>query len=408
MTKVGLIGDGVDKKVLQRYPLLLEKVTFITVEGDSEQVLYGDELERWIGKEEAWQGSGSEISTAVISLLLQSISSYDDISLSIAVMPLYPPEGAMKALTTALEWMSEEVQPDFLHIGFSSPEGKYQIPQNKWIEKLYNQGCKCICPSGIPPAFPASLNHILSVADQGFIEAGFGLSNPDVIIEEKEVPVYSHGKWVKHPVSNEVASALVLGNLIKERLNSSDSNSNSLIELPDLDDLDYLVFEQQGAEVETYTPPKQGFFRKVRLYTKSLLSRVITPTGKVPAFVKETRKVSCNGDGEAIGACDFRVRSKTVAGAFVCGACGCGDREGVLVDGAVPRFEKLDYPYVSCPASMPGFSNYLSSTNESNPSERKMAIETKFGKDALDKGQATQKKLTKRLDKRSNWLDGLS
>lgn len=408
MIKVGLIGDGVDKSILRRYPLLLEKVTFVTEQGDLEKLLYGDGLEQWIKENESSPGSVSEVNTAVISLLIQSIASYDDISLSIAVVPIYPPEGAMMALSGALEWMSEVVQPNFLHIGFSSPEGKYQKLQNGWIEKLHHLGCKIICPSGVPPAFPASLEHVVSVADRGFIEAGFEFSNPDVVVEEKEVAVYVNGKWFKQHVSNEIASALVLCNLIKNRLAPSVSDRNHLIDLPKFDDLDYLTFEQQGEGIMRDMPSGPGFFQKVRLFLKSLLSRVIAPTSKVPAYIKEIRKVSCNGDGDGIVACDFRVRSKTVAEAFVCGACGCGDREGVLVDGAVPRFEKLDYPYVSCPASMPGFSNYLASEDESTPSERKMAIEEKFGTEGLSKGQITQKNLTKRLDKRSNWLDGLS
>lgn len=408
MIKVGLIGDGVDKGILLRYPLLLEKVTFVTEQGDLEQLLHGDELEQWIKEDEVGPGSGSEVNTAVISLLIQSIASYDDISLSIAVVPIYPPEGAMMALSGALEWMSDVVQPDFLHIGFSSPEGKYQKLQNRWMEKLHYLECKIICPSGIPPAFPASLNHVVSVADRGFIEAGFGFSKYDVVAEEREVAVYSNGNWFKQHVSNEIASALVLCNLIKDRLVSAMSDGSHPIDLPEFDDLDYLTFEEEGEGLAVDMPSKPDFFKKVRLFLKSLLSRVLAPAGKVPVYIKQIRKVSCNGDGDAIVACDFRVRSKTVPGAFVCGACGCGDKERVLVDGKVPRFEKLDYPYVSCPASMPGFSNYLTSEEESTPSERKMAIEAKFGKDTLTKGQTAQKKLTKRLDKRSSWLDGLS
>ena len=47
--------------------------------------------------------------------------------------------------------------------------------------------------------------------------------------------------------------------------------------------------------------------------------------------------------------------------------------EDVFVAGDLPGFEKLDFPYVVCPASMPGFSNYLPSKYESSPDSRKVA-----------------------------------
>lgn len=406
MIKVGLVGEGIDKSILRQYPILLEKAVFINVKGHIEAVIQGQVLREWLAKDTpADQETGFQTNTATISLLLQAINAYDDVSLVLSQVPVFPPETGMLALSALLEYMAVEVKPDFLHIGFSSPEGKYQKQQHKWLEELYGQGCKVICPTGIPPAFPASLNHVTSVADQGFIEAGFGFSNPDVIIDQNEVGVYADGAWVKQHVSNEVASALVLSNLIRERLALSEPKTDNLVQLPDLEDLDFPVFEHQGADAESYIPPRPGLFQKAKFFTKSLLSRVITPTGKVPAFVKEIRQVSCNGDNGAIKPCDFRVRSKTAEGAFVCGACGCGDRESVFVGGPVPKFEKLDYPYISCPASMPGFSNYLSSADESNPSERKVAIETKFGQEAIAKGQQAQKRLTDRLDRRLSWLD---
>lgn len=406
MMKVGLIGEGIDKNIFRLYPLNLRKVRLI--EGsDSQSTLYGQLLADWVQRDESHDDEVStEVNAAVLSQLLQRLQSYDDISLSIARVPVFPPESAMLCLAEALEWMTYEVQPDFLHIGFSSPEGKYQKLQNGWLNKLNERGCTVVCPVGIPPAFPASLNHVISVADRGFIDAGFELSDPTTVIEETETVVCLNGAWVKQAISNEVASAIVFSQLVRDELARIPPRTANLVELPRLNDIDWPDFEVSKGEAESGMLTRPNLLQKGRWFLKSLLSRMITPTGKVPAFVKEARRVSCNGDGKVIKPCDFRKASRT-EGAFVCGACGCGDRESVFVDGPVPRFEKLDYPYVSCPASMPGFSNYLSSTEESQPSERKQAIEAKFGDETLKKAKEVQERIRQRLDKRLGWLDKL-
>lgn len=409
MIKVGLIGDSIDKNLTRQYPLFLNKFVSIDEKGRPGPEIQGDQLKAWLIAEITSANEGdAESNAATMSIILQSMGSYQDVSFSVAQVPMFPlfsPESTMVALTMALQWMAEVVKPDFVHIGFSSPEGKYQKQQNEWVEKLHQQGCKIICPTGIPPAFPALLNHVVSVADRGFIEAGFAFSNPSVVVEENELSVYRQGEWVKQNVSNETASAWVLGNLIKKEIALSVPNPGNPVQLPNLHELSFPAFDQEGENAEVYTPQKPGLLVRIKWYFKSLLSRLITPTGKVPSSIKTIRKVSCNGDGITIAACEFRIQSKKLAGAYVCGACGCGDSQGVFVDGDVPKFEKLDYPYISCPASMPGFSNYLAPDVEWNPSKRKIAIEAKFSKEVIERGQQTQEELSKRLDKRLGWLD---
>ncbi|TRX54823.1 hypothetical protein FNH22_18895 [Fulvivirga sp. M361] len=406
MLKVGLIGDGMDKTLLQRHPVLLNRLVHIDGTGTLKAEFYTDQLNAWVGEEVKLNGENRVTSnTKVISLLLQAMTSYDDIAFNIAQVPMFPAEDAMTAFTTALQWMAEVIQPDFVHVSFSSQEGKYQRQQNEWVQKLHEQGCKIICPVGVPPAFPALLEHVISVSDRGFMEAGFTFSNPDVIVDEKSVVVYENGTWVKQALSNETASALVLSKMIRTQITSSRLNEAKPVRLPDLDKLNFTTVSQPNNDHEFSAPPKPKFSEKARWYLKSMLSRVIVPTGKVPLSIKKTRKVSCNGDGDTISACAFRIESKKKSGSFVCGACGCGDSEGVFVGGNVPKFEKLDYPYVNCPASMPGFSNYLPSRDEWNPGERKIAIEAKFGKERLVEEQRIQGALEKRLQKRLGWLE---
>jgi len=406
MIKIGLIGDGIDRYLFQKYPLEINLLLLVDENGNPKAQFHKEQLLEWINQEvDSDADSLATMNTKVISILLQGLNTYDDVQLYVAQIPTYPPESSMAALATGLQWMSEEIQPDFIHIGFSTQEGKYQKVQTEWLNKLHKQGCKVISPAGIPPAFPASLDHVLSVADRGFINAGFAASNPDIIIEEQQVVSYENGEWAKQDLLNETASALALSRMIRDHLSDSDNNTGSKIVLPDFNQLSTPQTEKPESAQESFDITKPSFGHKVGNYFKSRLSRIIVPTGKVPKSIKETRKVSCNGDDAAIGPCQFRVESKKQVGAFICGACGCGDGKDVLVKGEVPDYEKLDYPYVQCPASMPGFSNYLPSKDESNPDERKLTIEQKYGEARLQEQTEVQMQIDKKLKKRLSWLD---
>jgi hypothetical protein len=387
MIKLGLIGDGIDPRLLEAYPLQIGQTI-------------------WAGEAGSDGGTFAEHTTRAVSILLQSMSSYNDVECFVAKVPLFPPEDAMKALCKALGWMAEEVQPDFVHIGFCSTEGKYQKKLAEWLTRLAAQGCQIICPAGVPPAFPASLDQVVAVADRGFIDAGFGFSKPDIIIEERFTPVFD-GQWMLQGVTNEIASAMVLSQMVGERIEPNTTLLENPVQLPPLDQLrqpDVFSGEGEGDQFSMATPT---FFEKAKWFIKSLISRLITPTGKVPAYIKQIRKVSCNGGMGITAPCQFRVESKKNKGSFVCGACGCGDKQSVFVSGHVPGFEKLDYPYVSCPASMPGFSNYLSSEEEVRPDRRKQSIEAKFGPEMLARAQKKQGLLSEKLEKRLGWLERL-
>lgn len=89
---------------------------------------------------------------------------------------------------------------------------------------------------------------------------------------------------------------------------------------------------------------------------------------------KQLRVLSCFGNGE-IGACQYLKKSDHFD-SYYCNGCGCGDKEytQLLINGE--KYSKLDYPYLTCPLQMPGFSNY----NPSSPKDlaersRKIDIE---------------------------------
>jgi len=107
---------------------------------------------------------------------------------------------------------------------------------------------------------------------------------------------------------------------------------------------------------------------------------------------KRLRVASCFGTesvGGNIGKCPALNNSAT-EGKHFCGACGCGDKEGTWLIAESQKYSKLDYPKLSCPLNMPGFSNYIPVTIEKttdNDSRKKM-IES-LAKEDLDKLSVT-------------------
>ena len=89
---------------------------------------------------------------------------------------------------------------------------------------------------------------------------------------------------------------------------------------------------------------------------------------------KQLRVLSCFGNAE-IRPCEYLTNSEHFDSHY-CSGCGCGDKQytQLLINGE--KYSKLDYPYLTCPLQMPGFSNY----NPSSPKEmaersRKIDIE---------------------------------
>lgn len=117
----------------------------------------------------------------------------------------------------------------------------------------------------------------------------------------------------------------------------------------------------------------------VQSFAMALASRGLT-NKKINKATKQLRVLSCVGNRESGGIlppCDHLMDSETGEGKKYCGACGCGDREGTWLVAEADKYSKLDYPKVSCPLSMPGFTNYTPSRSDESdePITRKYYIE---------------------------------
>jgi len=128
-------------------------------------------------------------------------------------------------------------------------------------------------------------------------------------------------------------------------------------------------------------PNQRGLKKKLSMiqsFASSLASRNFN-NKKINKPIKQLRVLSCFGNeqyGGILPPCEHLNESKT-EGRYYCGACGCGDKKMTWLMSKSHEYSKLDYPKVSCPLQMPGFTNYVMSTEDEaeEPVTRKYYIE---------------------------------
>jgi hypothetical protein len=116
-------------------------------------------------------------------------------------------------------------------------------------------------------------------------------------------------------------------------------------------------------------------------FASSVVSRGIA-NKKTDKLTKQLRVISCFGNehlGGELPPCEHLKNSKT-EGKYVCGGCGCGDKKNTWLLSEEEEYSKLDYPKLTCPLKMPGFSNY----KEDDSSEETEQITRKYYIEKLD------------------------
>ena len=129
------------------------------------------------------------------------------------------------------------------------------------------------------------------------------------------------------------------------------------------------------------TPIKQGLMGKAKSFAEAMVSRGLNDNRAAPETVS-LRVLSCHGDPDkGLPPCPKRMDSVKFPGSYYCGACGCGDKQLTQLTkfetgGKIVDYTKLDYPKVTCPLEMPGFTNYKSNQeNAKTANDRKQFIE---------------------------------
>ena len=128
-------------------------------------------------------------------------------------------------------------------------------------------------------------------------------------------------------------------------------------------------------------PNQRGLKKKLNMiqsFASSLASRNFN-NKKINRPIKQLRVLSCFGNenkGGILPPCEHLNKSET-EGKHYCGACGCGDKKRTWLMAKSDEYSKLDYPKVACPLEMPGFTNYVLSTDDEaeEPVTRKYYIE---------------------------------
>ena len=136
-------------------------------------------------------------------------------------------------------------------------------------------------------------------------------------------------------------------------------------------------FRKEEIKKENFITEKASM---VQNFASAIVSRGIS-NEKVSIPVKQLRVLSCFGNmkqGGELPPCEH-LKPSVTTGKFFCGGCGCGDRKGTWLVSEGNEYSKLDYPKLSCPLQMPGFSNYKKSEpDEGNePMTRRYYIENK-------------------------------
>jgi len=135
--------------------------------------------------------------------------------------------------------------------------------------------------------------------------------------------------------------------------------------------------EFKSREIQSTNPITKGFGMATS-FISAIASKGIN-SEKVNVPLKQLRVISCFGNkdtGGVLPPCEYLQKSAT-PGKFFCGGCGCGDKPLTWLNGTSNEYSKLDYPKLSCPLQMPGFSNYKESTPEESisPMTRRAYIE---------------------------------
>jgi len=125
----------------------------------------------------------------------------------------------------------------------------------------------------------------------------------------------------------------------------------------------------QERQVESASNLKEQIGKKIGMvqsFASALASRGIS-NAKINKPTKQLRVLSCFGNKEQGGElppCEYLRKSTVLAGKHFCGGCGCGDKPHTWLVAEGQEYSKLDYPRLSCPLKMPGFTNYEASKPE--------------------------------------------
>jgi hypothetical protein len=167
---------------------------------------------------------------------------------------------------------------------------------------------------------------------------------------------------------------------------AENKRNNSSLTSQDIEKIN-AQFRKEAEEIkksdERVEVKEPSIFAKAKTYAEAMVSKGISKK-ECSGHTKILRIFSCHGDNtDSLPPCSERMVSEKFADSFYCGKCGCGDKKGTqLVNMTIKgesQYSKLDYPKVSCPLKMPGFTDYVPSEEGISENYRKKEIEKRHG-----------------------------
>ena len=113
-------------------------------------------------------------------------------------------------------------------------------------------------------------------------------------------------------------------------------------------------------------------FTQIMSFAMSVASRGLADK-VIDLPTKKLRYISCFGLDD-ISPCQ-NLQKSSKSDYHYCSACKCGDHSHTWLQKTDGEYSKLDYPFLKCPLSMPGFNNY-DPNNPKESLERKKQIES--------------------------------
>ncbi|MFA8341801.1 MAG: S8 family serine peptidase [Rhodothermaceae bacterium] len=208
--KIGVIDSGIDLNFIEEHKIQIVQAGNFQVnfaEKTIESEIYDSSELRYPDCKIADQnGHGTEVT----SIIFDQLNEKFDISFFIAKILDENKESNIASFYSALQWMTEVAKPEYLNLSLGTSDKKYSDLIYSLTEKANNNGIKIFCAASGVKSYPAEFSTVTTVGDKGVVQSGEPGKKIDIQVDDREVKLYSKGRWIKKTMFSSYASPLAL------------------------------------------------------------------------------------------------------------------------------------------------------------------------------------------------------